>query len=343
MVKKDKLFDFCIRVLLKLGMEEEKAIKTSEILIEGDMMGHSTHGTRLLPMYIADIEKGNMKVSGEIDVINDTKSCITWDGNLLPGIWLTDQAITIASKRSEKQGVVTVLIGNSHHNAALGAYMLPFIEKGLLVLIKSSVPSSASVAPFGGTEPLLTPDPMAIGFPTNEDPVIIDISASITTNNMIGQKIVNNENFDFDCLLTSEGIPTNDPIEVKERGGTVLPIGGMEYGHKGVGLALGIEAFSQGLSGFGRLNEPKNMNLSTMVQVINPEFFSGLQNFKNQMSYTINKAKSNKPIPGKKIFIPGERALLNRKKSLKNGLNLSKSTLDSLKIISDNYEIKFFN
>ena len=58
MVKKDKLFDFCIRVLLKLGMEEEKAIKTSEILIEGDMMGHSTHGTRLLPMYIADIEKG---------------------------------------------------------------------------------------------------------------------------------------------------------------------------------------------------------------------------------------------------------------------------------------------
>ena len=36
---------------------------------------------------------------------------------------------------------------------------------------------------------------MAIAYPTNEDPVIIDISASITTNNMIADKIVKNEFF----------------------------------------------------------------------------------------------------------------------------------------------------
>lgn len=343
MVKKDKLFDFCTNVLLKLNMDEEKAQKTSEILIEGDLMGHSTHGVRLLPMYISDIENGKMKVNGEIGIINDKGSCITWNGNLLPGIWLTDEAIKQAANRCEKYGVVTVLIGNSHHNAALGAYMLPYVKKGLITIIKSSVPSSASVAPFGGTEPLLTPDPMAIAFPTNENPVIIDISASITTNNMIGQKISNNEKFDFDCLLTSDGNPTNDPLEVREKGGTVLPIGGMQYGHKGFGLALGIEALSQGLSGFGRINEPKTMNLSTLVQVINPDFFSGIQNFKDQMSFTVNKAKKNKPIPGKKIFIPGERALFNRKKSLENGISLSNSTLESLKIISKNYGVKFFS
>ena len=28
------------------------------------MMGHSTHGVRLLPLYIKDIEEGNMNVSG---------------------------------------------------------------------------------------------------------------------------------------------------------------------------------------------------------------------------------------------------------------------------------------
>ena len=70
---------------------------------------------------------------------------------------------------------------------------------------------------------------------------------------MIGEMIVNNKKFDFDCLLSSSGLPTNDPIEVREKGGSVLPIGGMEYGHKGFGLALGVEALSQGLSGFGRL------------------------------------------------------------------------------------------
>ena len=343
MINKDKLLDFCTSVLMKLNMDEDKALITSEILIEADMIGHSTHGTRLLPMYVADIEKGKMNVSGELDIINDTGSCITCDGNLLPGIWLTEKAINIAAKRCKTNGIVTVLIGNSHHNGALAAYMLPYVKMGLIVLIKSSVPSSASVAPFGGTEALLTPNPMAIAFPTNEDPVIIDISASITTNNMIGEKVVNDEKFDFDCLLTSEGIPTDDPIEVKEKAGTVLPIGGMEYGHKGFGLALGVEALSQGLSGFGRLDQPKSMNLSTMVQVINPEYFSGLQKFKDQMSFTINKAKINKPIPGKVIYIPGERALINRKKSLKNGIYLSQTTIDSLKIISNNYKIRFLN
>ena len=102
MVEKDKLLNFCVSVLLKLNMDEEKALKTSEILVEADMIGHSTHGTRLLPMYIADIEKGNMNVSGEVDVIKDAGSCVTWDGNLLPGIWLTDKAISLASKRCKK-------------------------------------------------------------------------------------------------------------------------------------------------------------------------------------------------------------------------------------------------
>ena len=38
-----------------------------------------------------------------------------------------------------------------------------------------------------------------------------------------------------------------------------MPLGGLEYGHKGFGLALGIEALSQGLSGSGRSRKLKTM------------------------------------------------------------------------------------
>ena len=61
--------------------------------------------------------------------------------------------------------------------------------------------------------------------------------------------------------------PTNDPKEVFENNGTVMPLGGLEYGHKGFGLALGIEALSQGLSGSGRSRKLKTMNLSIYIQV----------------------------------------------------------------------------
>ena len=214
MFTRSRLMKFCTSVLIKLRMDEEKANHTSDILIEADLMGHSTHGVRLLPLYIKDIEAGNMVVTGQEEIIKDTGGCLTIDGKNLPGIWLTKKALSLSTERAKLYGTSTTLIKNSHHNGALAAYMLPIVNKGFVPIIKSSVPSSATVAPFGGTKALLTPDPMALAFPTNNEPVIIDISASITTNNMIADKISKNEFFDFNCLLTSEGVPTNDPKEV---------------------------------------------------------------------------------------------------------------------------------
>ena len=340
-IEKQKLIKFCTEIFLKLKMDHEKAQVTSELLVEADMMGHNTHGVRLISNYVQDIINHKMKINGNYIIMSDKESSLTIDGCLLPGIWLTQKGVDKAISRSKKFGVSTVTIGNSHHNGALAAYFPKIIDMGLIGIIKSSVPSAASVAPFGGTQPLLTPNPMAIGFPTENLPVIIDISASITTNNMISAKIANNEKFDFNCLLTSDGKPTNDPFIVKEKNGTVLPVGGMEYGHKGFGLALGIEALTQGLSGFGRIDVPKSMNLSTFIQIIDPEFFSGLQSFKKQMSFTINKAKSNKPIEGKTIFIPGERALKKRQISINEGIELNEVTINQLIALSKKFDISF--
>ena len=340
-MKKENLIKFCKSILIKLNMDLKKAHATSEILVEADMMGHSTHGVRLLPNYVNDIEKGIMNVSGNYKIISEKKSNITIDGKLLPGIWLTQEGLKIGIEKAKDYGVSTVTIGNSHHNGALAAYLKNIVDEGFIAIIKSSVPSNSTVAPFGGTEPLFTPNPMAIGFPTNNLPVIIDISASITTNNMIAEKIANKQKFDFDCLLTSKGIPSNDPLEVRDKGGTVLPVGGMDYGHKGYGLALGIEALSQGLSGFGRVDNPKSMNLSTFIQIIDPEFFSGLNEFKKQMSHTVSKAKKNKPIPGKTIYLPGERALKKREKALINGIFLNEVTKSSLIELSKRFDEKF--
>jgi LDH2 family malate/lactate/ureidoglycolate dehydrogenase len=336
-----QLMKFCISVFTSLDMDDEKAHDTSEILIEADMMGHSTHGVRLLPLYIRDIEMGNMKVKGEEVVIKDFVGSVTIDGKNLPGIWLTKKALKLASKRAKKFGTATVLIRNSHHNGALATYMLPIVNKGLIGIIKSSVPSTATVAPFGGTKALLSPDPMALAYPTNNKPVIIDISASITTNNMIADKISKKELFDFDCLLTSEGTPTNDPLEVQNNNGTVMPIGGLQYGHKGFGLALGIEALSQGLSGSGRSKKPKSMNLSTFVQVIDPEAFSGLAAFKDEMTFLSRECIDNPAIDkNNKVRMPGEKALLRRENAIRYGIKLSRETLENLENIAQKFKIK---
>ena len=48
-MQKENLIKFCKNILIKLNMDSGKAHATSEILVEADMMGHSTHGVRLLP------------------------------------------------------------------------------------------------------------------------------------------------------------------------------------------------------------------------------------------------------------------------------------------------------
>ena len=53
-----------------------------------------------------------------------------------------------------------------------------------MILLTCSDPSEASVAPFGGLSALFTPDPIAVGIPTDGEPILVDMSASITTNGM---------------------------------------------------------------------------------------------------------------------------------------------------------------
>ena len=52
MLKREYLINFCAEVFDKLSMDYEKSIKTSEILVEADMIGHTTHGVRLLSSYV---------------------------------------------------------------------------------------------------------------------------------------------------------------------------------------------------------------------------------------------------------------------------------------------------
>ena len=118
-----------------------------------------------------------------------------------------------------------------------------------------------------------------------------------------------------------------------------MPLGGLEYGHKGFGLALGIEALSQGLSGSGRSKKPKFMNLSTFIQVIDPEAFSGLNAFKNEMSFLTEQCLKNL----QQIIQKSQNAWTvcdeKRKKAIKEGIILSPETNSTLEEISKKFEI----
>ena len=106
-----KLVEFATALLERVGMDKEKAIATADVLVEGDLLGHTTHGLGLLGLYLNEVEKGQMARTGEPKVIADFPAALTWDGMRLPGPWLTLKAIKIAMERAKKMGTCTVLKG----------------------------------------------------------------------------------------------------------------------------------------------------------------------------------------------------------------------------------------
>src|SRR5438128_1906500 len=117
-----ELVTFSTTLLQRAGLPQERATTVAEILVEADLMGHSTHGLQLLAPYLKELEAGSMATEGDPVVVADHGAAVTWDGRYLPGPWLVVKAIDLACERIREHPVVTVAIRHSHHIACLAAY-----------------------------------------------------------------------------------------------------------------------------------------------------------------------------------------------------------------------------
>ncbi len=307
------------------GMETEKAAVVAEVLVEGDLMGHDTHGLALLPPYLDGLASGDMQGRGDPTVLSGTPVVETWDGGKLPGPWLVRRAGDLAAERAGQFGLAAVAIRRAHHIACLAAYLPRLVERGFVAQIWSSDPATASVAPWGGTRRIITPNPLAAGWPGPDGPVMIDISMSITTNGMTARRRAEGTRFPFDALLTPEGQPTDDP-ETFFQGGTLLPLGGMAAGHKGFGLGLLVEALTSGLAGAGRAEAPGGWGANVLVLVIDPARFGGAEGFLRESGWIAEAVRTNPPVTGgAPPRLPGERAWQRRAAALAEGVALHPS------------------
>ncbi len=180
----ESMRQFATDLLTAAGMAKAPAQVVADTLVEGDLLGHDTHGLALLAPYLREIRNGSMAKSGQPEVVSDRGAALCWDGHRLPGPWLVRQGMDALEPRARQFGCATLVIRRSHHIACLAAYLLRATERGLVMLLASSDPAVASVAPYGGTQAVFTPNPIAAGIPATNAPFLIDISSSIVTNGL---------------------------------------------------------------------------------------------------------------------------------------------------------------
>lgn len=324
---------FATDTLRRLGMEPAKSDAVADVLVEGDLLGHTTHGLLLLPMYLAEAEKKQMAVAGEPRVLADHPAAVTWDGQRLPGPWLTLEAIRLACGRAKALGTCTVVVRRSHHIGCLASYLKRVTDQGLMILLACSDPTGATVAPHGGSRGAYTPNPLAAAWPTDGDPVMLDVSQSITTNLMTRRLRAEGRRFPGQWAIDDRGRPTDDPEALfTDPPGALLPVGGADHGHKGYAYGLLVEALTGGLAGHGRADAKEGWTSTTFVQVLQPELFGGAPDFARQTSFLARACRENPPRPGfDRVRLPGENGLRRREAQLKDGLELHPDVLPALR------------
>lgn len=328
----DELSGAAAALLVAAGLDDPMARDVSGVLLEGDLLGHDTHGLALLAPYLAELAAGAMRTQGSYRVVSDRPAVALWDGRRLPGAWLILRAIDAAIDRARSQGSGTVVVRRSHHIACLAAYLTRATERGFAMLLTCSDPNAASVAPHGGLTPVFTPDPLAFGVPTSGDPVLIDLSASLTTNGMTARLHKQGRRLAHPWLLDAAGRATDDPaVLFTEPRGTILPTGGVDAGHKGYALALIVEMLTGALAGHGRADAREGWGATVFIQVFDPAAFGGQVEFLRQADWLVAACRGSAPRPGvEEVRLPGQRALQRRRDQLQHGVALHADILPAL-------------
>jgi LDH2 family malate/lactate/ureidoglycolate dehydrogenase len=321
------LVDFAARALSAAGLAEDRARVVASALVDADLFGHTTHGLALLSDYVDELKSGGMASEGEPQVLASLGAVECWDARRLPGIWTTDRAISAAMDKAETMGAGIIALRRSHHIACLASFLEAPARRGFIVLVMTSDPSAGIVAPYGATDPVITPNPIAAGIPSDPDPIILDISMSITAAGVVSRAKRMGERLPGEWLIGRDGRPTDDPAAL-ENGGAILPIGGLDHGHKGFALGLLVECLTQGLSGYGRADIVTDWGGAVLVMAIKPEAFGPYSAFARQVDWLARACREATPIDkDRPVRLPGEAAFARRRRALAEGVELHSSII----------------
>lgn len=339
----EELFDITVKILIKTGLDKNRSEIMARTLIASDLMGHTTHGLQLLEPYLKQLEEDQMTKTGEPGVIQDHGAAVTWDGRHLPGPYLVEKGIDLGLERIAEHPVFTLAIQNSHHIACLAAYLERVTDLGKIIILGSSDPGNQTVAPYGGTTGVYSPDPLSYGIPTQGDPILFDSSASTLANGQIMQRHAHGEMLDGAWLMRSDGSLSDDPaMFFEDPPATILPVGGLTLGFKGFGYGILMEALTSGLAGFGRRKPAGRWSASVFLQIIDPAKFGGQDAFVAEMQHLVDACRSSEVHPNfGGIRLPGERALALKRKQLKEGILLHPVVVKGLQKCADKYQVEF--
>lgn len=309
-VSYDELEGFIARVFAACDMPDGDALKAAELMARADLMGQDGHGVFRLPMYVRRIKDGGLNVAPTFQVLEERTATALIDGDNGLGHLVMRRAAEMAVEKARTSGVAWVGARYSNHAGPASLYaMMPLAHDMIGLYI--AVGSANHLPPWGGTEMLLSTNPIAIAIPAAErPPIVLDMATTVAAYGKVKTAAQRGETMPEGWMIDKHGEPLLDPTRAAE--GFLLPIGGP----KGYGLALvfGILAGTLNGAAFGRdvvdfnADSKSLTNTGHLVVALDIKAFTDPDRFKQGIDQVYNEMKSSPLLPGfDEIRLPGER------------------------------------
>jgi L-2-hydroxycarboxylate dehydrogenase (NAD+) len=245
----DVLRQFSERVLEAAGVPRDDAALAADVLLAADLRGIDSHGVARLRGYYEALRQGRINTTPEPRVVRETLTTATVDADNGLGLVVGPRANEIAMDKALDAGSGWVAVRHSHHFGIAGYYVLQALERDLIGWAMTN--SSALVAPVFGRTRMLGTNPLAIGFPGDEEPpIVIDFATSAVAFGKIEIARRLGHPVPEGWAIDADGAPATDPQAVYD-GGALLPLGSTRElgGHKGYALAMMVDVLSGVLAG----------------------------------------------------------------------------------------------
>lgn len=325
--------EFAVRVLVRLGLPGPDAAVVAERMLEADIRGMSGHGIFRLPAYAERAEAGGYNLEPDVTVVHETPSSALVDGDNGFGQVVVTRAAEIAISKANQTGLAWVGVRHSNHAGAAGVYAAMGLAHDLVGLY-FAVGSANHLPPWGGIDPLLSTNPIAVAIPAgDEPPVVLDMATTVVSYGRIKVAQERGETLPEGWMVDRTGAPLTDPNRTHE--GFLLPIGG--YKGYGLGLVIGMLAGVLNGAAFGRdvvdftHDQRTPTNTGQALVMVRPDLFRPTAEFKAEMDGHIRELRGSAPVPGgPPVRTPGDRMPHWVADAAANGLAITDGTVTRL-------------
>lgn len=313
------------------GAPPDEAEIVSDHLVDANLAGHDSHGILRAAGYTRGMSKGIVPCS-EYEIVKDTPISRIVDAKNGLGVVAALKSMEWAIEKAKSSGFGAVGVHGAGHKGRLGDFPVRAAKEGLVGLCLLNG-GGRFVAPFGGTGQCLPPNPISFAAPrAHGEPVMLDITTSVVAGGKVDMVKARGEKLPKGWMIDAEGNWVTDPDRYYQQDAAVVPLGGMQFGHKGFGLGILVDILAGGLTWAGCSNDKPTRGANGFLSMaINIEHFIPLDEFQAEVEKLIAWVKAGPRLPGvSEIYIPGELEQKAREDRIANGIYIEDATWNDL-------------